>query len=245
MKKLLLFGCIILAACQSATPTTVAPLFPTATLPASPIPATASPESSPTAEASATPFPRFFAHEFDSSLAGWVVLQAGNEAVPNVVTENSRMLVQMDSHYTWVYTLYGGQDYDNVRIDTKFVNNAMTPASIGLVCRYSERDGWLEYNVSTNGTYNVLYGKWLANGIANYLPIQDGFSNEIQQSGVEQQIGMICADATLALYINEKLIRNVEVSRYELAGGKVGVTVSSFENSPVIASFDWVNISEP
>jgi hypothetical protein len=245
MKKLLL-GCLLLiTACQSATPTSVAPLFPTATLPPSPIPATASPEPSPTLEASPTPFPRFFTHEFDSSLAGWVILQAGNDAVPNITTENSRLLIQMDAPYIWVYALYGAQDYEDVRVETKFVNNALSPASMGLICHYSETDGWFEYNVSTDGTYNVLFGKWLTSGIVDYLPILDGSSNEIQQSGTEQQIGLVCSEATLALYINEKLIRNVEVSRYELAGGKVGVTASSFENTPVIASFDWVNISEP
>jgi hypothetical protein len=37
----------------------------------------------------------------------------------------------------------------------------------------------------------------------------------------------------------------VDVSRYELTSGKVGVTASSFENTPVIAAFDWVRISEP
>ena len=29
------------------------------------------------------------------------------------------------------------------------------------------------------------------------------------------------------------------------AEGKVGITASSFENTPVIAAFDWVKVSEP
>jgi hypothetical protein len=37
----------------------------------------------------------------------------------------------------------------------------------------------------------------------------------------------------------------VDVSRYELLEGKIGLTASSFENTPVIAAFDWVKISEP
>lgn len=246
MKKLFLLGCLILtAACQPATATPAAPLFPTATLPPTPVPVTDTPVPTSTSAPSPTPFPKFFTTEFDSSLAGWVILQAGNEAVPNITTENSRLLVQMDSHYTWVYALFGAHDYDNVRVDTKFVNSAMSPASIGLICRYSETDGWLEYNVSTDGTYNLLYGKWLANGIANYLPILDGISSEIQQSGMEQQIGMSCSDATVSLFINETSIRSADVSRYGLAGGKVGVAASSYENTPVIASFDWVTVSEP
>ncbi len=247
MKKLLI-GCILLlAACQPATPTPVAPHFPTATLPPTPtfVPVTDTPAPTVTPESSPTPFPRFFTHEFDASLAGWAILQAGNDSVPNITTENNQLLLQMDSPYTWIYVLYGAQDYGNVRVATKFVNNALSPASLGLICRYSETNGWFEYNVSTDGTYNVLYGKWLANGIADYLPVLDGSSNEIGQSGSEQQIGLICSDGTMSLYINDTLIRNVDVSRYELTGGKVGVTASSYENTPVIASFDWVTISEP
>jgi hypothetical protein len=209
------------------------------------VPVTDTPAPTATFEPTPTPFPPFFTNEFDSSLAGWVILQAGNEAAPNVTVENNRLLLQMDAPYTWVYALYGVQDYDKVRVDTKFINNAMSPASIGLICNYSETDGWFEYNVTTDGSYNVLFGKWLSNGIADYLPVLNGSSNAIQQSGMEQSIGLICSGTTLTLLIDDKVIRNAEVSRYERIGGKVGVTASSYENVPVIASFDWVTVSTP
>ena len=245
MNKLLLIGCLLLAACQPApTPTPVAPLFPTQTPLPTPVPVTDTPAPTSTPEPTATPFPRFFTSEFDGSLAGWVVLQAGNEATPNITMENSRLIIQMDAPYTWVYALYGTHDYDNVHAETKFVNNAMSPASIGLICRYSETDGWFEYNVTTDGTYNLLYGTWLSNGIAEYLPVLDGFSNAIQPSGTEQQIGLICNGATVSMLIDGTIIRNADVSRFELTSGKVGVTSSSYENTPVITSFDWVTVSE-
>jgi len=246
MKKIFVLACLILiTACGSATPTPVPPLFPTATLSATPVPVTDTPAATPTLEFTPTPFPQFFTNEFDSSLAGWVILQAGNEASPNVTTENSRLLIQMDAPYLWVYALYGAQDYESVRVDTRFVNNALSPASMGLICNYSETDGWFEYNVSTDGTYNVLFGKWLSNGVADYLPVLDGSSSEIAQSGVEHQIGMTCSNGILGLYINEKLVRNAEVSHYERTSGKIGIAASSFENIPVIASFDWVRVSQP
>ncbi len=125
-KTILLLGCLILiTACQPATPTPLAPLFPTATSLPTAIPLTDTPTATPTLEPSATPFPQFFTDEFDASLAGWVILQAGNDSVPNIKAENSRLLLQMDAPYTWVYALYGPQDYDNVHVETKFVNNAL------------------------------------------------------------------------------------------------------------------------
>ena len=246
MKKLFI-GCLIffVTACQPGTSTSVAPLFPTATVPPTSIPNTVTPQSTATLEFTPTAFPRFFTDEFDSSLAGWVILQAGNESTPNIKTENSSLILQMDSPYTWVYAVYGAQDYEGVRIDAQFTNQAGSPASIGLVCRYSESDGWFEYNVSTDGTYNVLYGQWLENGIADYLPILSASSGAIQPSGTPQEIGLICSESTLSLLIDQTIIRNVDVSRYELSGGKVGVTASSFENVPIIAAFHWVKVSEP
>ena len=249
MKKLLLGYLVLLTACQPATSTPVTPLFPTATLAATqtPIPATVTPAptASPTLEPSPIPLPRFFTNEFDSSLAGWVILQAGNEAAPNIKSENSNLILQMDSPFTWVYAIYGAQDYDDIRIDARFSSQAGSPASIGLICRYREPGGWLEYNVSTDGTYSVLYGQWLASGIADYLPVLSASSAAIQPSGASQEIGLICSGTTLSLFIDQTLIRNVDVSRYELAGGKVGLTASSFENTPVVAAFDWMKVNEP
>jgi hypothetical protein len=249
MKKLLIGCLLLLTACQPATPTPVAPLFPTgtATIPATqtPIPVTDTPSPTPTLEPTLTPLPRLFTNEFDSSLAGWAILQAGSEATPNIKNENSNLILQMDSPFTWVYAVYGAQDYDNIRVDARFANQGGSPASIGLICRYSDTDGWLEYNISTDGTYNVLYGQWLASGIADYLPVLSGASNAIQPSGTSQEIGLICSGTTLSLFIDQTLVRNVDVSRFELTNGKVGVTVSSFENTPVIAAFDWMKVSEP
>ena len=248
MKRILL-GCLLLfiTACQPATPVPVATLPPTATvLPSpTPIPLTDTPQPTPTLELSPTPLPRLFTNEFDSPLAGWVILQTGSDTAPNVNTENSNLVLQIDTPFTWAYTVYGAQEYDNIRIDARFTNQAGSPASIGLICRYSEAEGWLEYNVYSDGTYSVLYGQWLATGIADYLPVLSSASNAILPSGSSQEIGLICSGTTLSLLIDQTIIRSVDVSRFELAGGKVGVNASSFENTPVIAAFDWVKVSEP
>ena len=250
MKKFLLIGCLLLiAACQSTSGVqteTPAPVpSSTAPPPPTPIPVTDTPAPTATPALSPTPLPRFFTDEFDSSLTGWAILQAGNDSVPIVKTENGSLSLQMDSPFSWLYTVYGAQDYANVRIDAQFTNQAGSPSSMGLICRYSEEDGWFEYNVSTDGSYNLLYGSWLAVGIADYLPITDGSSNLIQPSGAPQLIGLACSDTALALYINDTIIRNVDVTNYGLTEGKVGITASSYENTPVVVALDWVKVSEP
>ncbi|GAB4449666.1 MAG: hypothetical protein OHK0041_11060 [Anaerolineales bacterium] len=247
--KRLLIGPVILltAACQTAAPAPTATLPPTAaaTRPPTPIPVTSTPEPTPTPAPSPTPFPRFFTQEFDSPLAGWDILQAGSETSPNVSVEGGALRLQMDVPYAWLYALYNAEEYADVYIEAEYVNSALTPASAGLICRYSETDGWLEYNVLTDGTYNVLYGKWLDAGIADYLPILDGTAPGIKQSGDVQQIALTCTGATLYLYINGSVIRSVNVERYNLPPGKAGLTASSFENAPVIAAFNRLTIREP
>jgi len=254
MKKIILIGCLLLtSACQTAIPTPEPFPAPTATLPPTLAPVSPPPEPTltpePTAtqtiEPSPTPLPRYFTHEFDSSLAGWVILQAGNETVPNANIQDSTLRLQMDTPFVWLYALYGAQEYGDVYIETEYINSALSPASAGLVCRYSETDGCLEYNILTDGTYNVLYGRWLDTGIADYLPVIDGSTKEIKQSGDIQQIAMTCSGTILQLYINGTLVRSVDVSRYELTEGRVGLTASSFENVPVITVFNRVTVGTP
>ncbi|MFZ5884508.1 MAG: hypothetical protein ACOYYI_12075 [Chloroflexota bacterium] len=248
MKKLLFIGLILLtSACQTATstPAPATPPAPTATLPPTPIPATSTPQPTPTPAPSPTPFPRFFTQEFDSPLEGWLILQAGSETSPNVNVEGGALRLQMDVPYAWLYALYGAEEYADVYIEAEYVNSALTPAAAGLVCRYSETEGWLEYNVLTDGTYNVLYGKWLETGIADYLPILDGTAPGIRQSGDVQQIALTCSGTTLYLHLNGNVIRSVNVESYNLSAGKVGVTASSFENAPVIAVFNRLTVREP
>jgi len=247
MKKILI-GCLILiTACRPAAdaPTPAPALFPTSTPAPTLQPATPTLAPTSTPEPSPTPFPRSFTNEFDSGITGWVLLQAGNDSVPSFKSENSSLALQMDSPFTWVYVLYGPHDYADVRIDAQFINRGGSPASIGLICRYGESEGWFEYNVSTDGSYNVLYGDWLAAGIAEYLPILSGSSKLIQPSGTSQEAGLTCSGTTLELYVDQQLIRRVDVTRYELTEGKIGLTASSFENTPVSAAFDWVRVSAP
>ena len=247
MKKILLIGCLLLSACQTATvpPTPTLVALPTETPLPTAIPATDTPVPTPTIAFSPTPLPRFFTNEFDSTFEGWGILQAGNDFVPNVRAENSTLLLQMDSPYSWVYAIYGSEIYPNVYIETKFENRGGSPASVGLVCRYSEENGWFEYNVTSDGTYNLLYGQWLATGVADYLPITDGTSNLVQPSGAPQQISLLCADTVLTLSINGTVVRSLDVARYELTEGKVGVTTASYENTPILIALDSVTVREP
>jgi hypothetical protein len=241
-----LTGCLLLAAaCQPIHETLTVPA-PTRT--ATPVPAlTASPtlESTATPTALPTPLPRFFIEEFDGSLPGWSMLQSNTDALPGTRLLDGRLLLELNQPFTWAYAIIGAETYDEVRIDARLQSRSGSPEAIGLVCRYDEQAGWYEFNVSGDRSYSVLYGQWLAQGVARYTPIAADRSEYLNPSGADNEIGLACQGTALTLYINGKLFRRLSETRFSLTEGRVGLSVASFENTPVTAGFDWVRVGEP
>jgi hypothetical protein len=246
MKKLLLIGLLTLTvACQPATST----LAPESTLTATHLtptaPVTVTPTLTPTPLVTPTSVPFFFSEEFDSTLDAWSSFVTSGETTPNVTVQNSSLIINFPEPNTWYYAIHNAHDYSNVHVDTKFDSSGNEPTSLGLICMYSEDKGWFEYNFSSDGTYNVLLGQWLANGIARYTPIVTDTSEYLTPGRTNYGMGITCEAGELWLYINEKLFRKLNVSRYELTRGKVGIAAAAFENVPLTASFEWFKVSEP
>ena len=246
MKKIFIIGFLALTvACQPAIATLPPESTLTATVLAPTKPATVTPTIIPTETLSPTPSPRFFTENFDVLPPVWSIIQTGNEASPQIKSEGGALTFELNAPYIWTYAIYGPHDYKDIRINASFENRGASPESIGLVCRYSEQNGWYEFNISTDGTYNVLYGQWMAQGVASYIPIVNDTTEYLKRGETQYKLGLMCQQNVLWLYINQKLLRKLDVTRYGLSEGKVGLAVSSFENMPVIAAFDWVEVSEP
>jgi hypothetical protein len=247
MKKILFSGLLLLVACQSALPEPTSTPEATATRNSpTPVPATltATLTSSPTF----TPKPasRYFTEEFDDPPIYWSTLYAsGNSSQVEIRDENSKLTFELYNPVTWLYAIYGAFEYDSVHIETRVESQGSGVNAMGLVCHYDGQDGWYEFNVSNDGTYNLLYAHWLADGIASYTPLLNDDSNQIATGNSVNEIGLDCLEYFVQFYINGKLIRKVDVSRYGLIGGKVGISMASFEEVPVILAFDWVKVSEP
>jgi len=250
MKYFLLFGFLACTvACQPVTPpfglTQGNPLAEsTRTLPPFSTPRSASPTPKPTLPFTLTPLPRFFTEEFNANLNGWSILRSSGDTAPQTSAINGFLILEMTSPFTWIYTIYGAHEYVDVQVRARFENRAGNSASVGVVCRYRELNGWYEYNVFTDGVYNVLFGQWLAEGIADYAPMLSGESEYLKPNDAAKEIGMDCVGNTLFLYVDGKLIRKMDVTRYGLTEGKVGLAVSSLENSSANVAVDWVEVSE-
>jgi hypothetical protein len=248
MKKLLLIGLLLFTACkQSATPALTSTPAPTATrsLPA-PVPATATETLTPPPTFTLEPPPRFFTEEFDSTPVHWSTLFASGDASRvETLNQDSKLTFELYSSNAWLYAIYGAHEYDTVHIEASIESTGSDINYMGLICNYTEQDGWFEFNISSDGSYTILHAQWLGEGVASYMPIADGGSEYINPGNTTNEIGLDCLSDTLHLYINGKLFRNIDVSRFEMDGGKVGLAVASFQEVPVILAFDWVKVSEP
>jgi hypothetical protein len=239
MKKLfLLIGCFALTiACQLTAATSM-----TATQTPLP-PVTATMAFTPTSAFTPTPVPLFFTDEFNSDLGAWVSFQTSGKEAPPVKLENDFLRIDFASPNTWYYAIHNAHEYSNVFVSAKFSG---TPAgSLGVICDYSESKGWYEFNIASDGTYSILFGHWLVQGIAQYTPIAVDDSEYLKAGKLSYEIGLICQGDTLFPHINGKLFRKIDVARYGLNEGKIGITLSSFEEVPMIATFDWVKVDEP
>jgi len=185
----------------------------------------------------------FFTDEFNADLGAWASFQSGGEETPKIKLENDFLRIDLSSPNTWYYAILNAHEYSDVFVSAKFLG---TPAgSIGVLCDYSESNGWYEFNLASDGTYSVLFGQWLALGIAQYTPIATDTTEYLQPGKLDGEVGLACQENILFLYINGKLFRKLDVTHYGLTEGKIGISAASFEEIPMIATFDWVKVSEP
>jgi hypothetical protein len=73
----------------------------------------------------------------------------------------------------------------------------------------------------------------------------EGGSTKIRSGLAENEYSIVCQDNILTLYINGTETRRLEDKKYLLPEGKVGISVSSFKDVPVIVDFYWAKISQP
>jgi hypothetical protein len=229
-------------ACQTVT---VAPVSSAeSSIPAS---TPTKPESSPTSPAptqTLQPAPRTFTEEFDGNVPYWSFLQIDNgHLAADPITDGGFLVFDLPAPNQWVYALYSGQEYADVRVDAKVEARTTGDGGLGLVCRYDEKSGWYEFNIFADQTYEILFGQWLAHGVARYTPLVRIQSEKIQAS--VNEIGLLCEDNTLTPFINGTQMRKWQDQKIGLKNGMVGISASSFNDIPLQIAFDWVKVSEP
>ncbi len=230
------------AGCQPVTePTLVAP----ETAPPSPKPSnTPSPSATATLPtATLGPAPRTFTQNFDGNLNYWSFVQVDNGSeAPDPQIKAGYLRFDLSAPNQWQYGIYGPQSYSDVQVEAQ-VSIGGTKGAAGVVCRYSQKGGWYELDVYPDQTYVLLYGQWLAPGVARYTPMVHSQSEKI---GPDQNtIGLRCQGNILTPLINGVQMRQRQDNTFGLTTGQVGISVASFEDAPVAVLYEWVKVSLP
>lgn len=233
-----------LVACQTVTPapslapTGAASPSPALTATPSPVPATSMPT------ATLAPAPRFFTEDFNGALPYWSMMQVDTGGNAAASTPDSGYLdFDLRAPDQWAYALYGARTYDDVHIEAQVEVRAGDDGSVGLLCRYDAKSGWYEFNIYADQTYTLLYGHWLADGVAQYLTMVRTTSEKIKTGSNE--IGLLCEGDTLTPFINGVQMRKWPDTKYGLTKGNIGLLAASFVDVPFDAAFDWVKVSGP
>ncbi len=153
------------------------------------------------------------------------------------------LVFEMMESNQWAYALYGGWQYGDVSIEATAQDRTGGDGAAGVVCRYDKNAGWYELDVFADGTYQLLYGRWLSAAVAGYVPLYRGESEAIQAD--ENSLGLQCRGDTLTPSINGHALRQWQERKFGLKNGQVGLSVSSFADVPLVIAFDSVKVSEP
>jgi hypothetical protein len=239
---------VVLAACQARSAEPAATAVPTA-LPSPISTATLTPEPTailPTASPSPSPLPpsRVFTEEFTAGSPYWTYVQVDTgAALPSPRVAGGFLVFNMPSPNQWIYGIYEPFEYADVRLDAAVQVRSGGNAVPGLVCRYDEKLGWYEFDILDDRTYVLLYGQWLAEGVARYTPLVQAESDKLVSG--ENELGFLCQGDVLTPFVNGTQLRRRQESTYGLTGGKVGLAAASFEQAPAEIAFDWLKVSLP
>jgi len=182
----------------------------------------------------------FFYTDFDGSLDSWrYFLMNGKEEGFSLNTSNSRLRFDISQKNTWVYLYYNDYSYTDVRLDTTAENLGMNNNNVSLICRYTDK-GWYEFNVANNGEFWIYF---YDEAIKDYRQLWSGGSNAINIGKDVNEYTAYCTGNTLALYING--VEAKTVTDKNLKEGLVGLSVSSFNVTPITVEFDSFGVSVP
>ena len=205
------------------------------------------PTAIPPTVAPASPF---FKEEFNSDVLGdWTNFirkddPKSSDSKAKYAIENGKLVFRIEDNYLYSYLIYSKQSYEDVRVEISADNRGKNNNNVSLLCRYT-KDGWYEFNIASNGLFNIL--AYDATGAVHkgYNAIYTSGSNAIKMGKETNVYVAICSGKTLSLYINGEASASIDDNRFGFTNGNVGMSVSSFNVYPIIVEFDYFDIQKP
>ncbi len=185
----------------------------------------------------------FRTEEFDGSIDWWSWFTTnGDENQLDIYQDDGKIIFEMYDTDIYAYLTYGEYYYADVEVHTLVENRGMNSNSISLMCRYDENLGWYEFNVGSDGLYDILrYDGSNSNG--GYTLLANGGSNNIRMGKDFNEYAIQCTGDSLSLWINGVYTNSVRDRTFK--EGLIGISASSYNSTPIIVEFDYVDIIFP
>jgi serine protease Do len=182
----------------------------------------------------------YYESDLNTPLTDWAYfLQSGQESGVSADILNDNLHIEINDPNTWIYFYLDPLNVADVRIDTLYENLGRNNNNVSLFCRHSDQ-GWYEFNVANNGEYTIFRYDKLDD---QYTALFTGGSTAIKTGRDSNEITAICQGDQLTLGINGQLVRTVRDKT--LKSGQVGLSLSSFNVTPIIGEFDYFVASVP
>jgi len=202
--------------------------------------ATQEPAQDAATEAPVSQDEAYYTEEFSSPPQNWTYdLYQGDEQDFDLYTEGDKLVFDIQGANVWSYYLYDSYTYTDARVDFRAENLGNNNNNVSLICRYNSR-GWYEFNVANNGLYWIYRYDYDTN---EFTLLYNGGVANLKTGKDTNDYTMICEGDRLTLGVNGTEIRTVEDSRFD--EGQLGISVSSFDDTPVLVEVDYVTISVP
>lgn len=186
----------------------------------------------------------FFEEEFAGDFLGWsTVVTRGEADLLDLQTKNGALVFDIGGKKLNAFSLFQGGLYKDVRIDARLVSPDEAGFAANLICRYSKGEGWYQFEVFNSGLFNLYHMKWDEHLSPVSTLLARGGSSAMRSDA--NVLTMLCKERMLSLYINGQAAITYEENQYALALGQVGLGVSSFDEIPIVVSFDWVKLAAP
>ena len=193
---------------------------------------------------SPTPPPKFFTDEWDGNTYNWKWFStSGNDNFWDVYNEAGFLVFSLLGKDTNAYFVYTPWDYDNVKISTQIEVRSNRKSSTVIICNYSERNGWYEFDIGTDGLWEVRLHD--TQGKTGYLSLISGGSLAIQTGQGVNECTATCNGNHLYLAINGSEVLDFTDGIMKFGRGKIGLGVISYSQVPVLVESAWVKINQP
>ncbi len=182
----------------------------------------------------------YYYSEFDGGLGDWsYFLTNGRDDGFEAGTDNSRLYFNIGEKNTWIYLIYDPWIYTDTRLDTRVENLGRNNNNVSLICRYSEK-GWYEFNIANNGEWTILRFDTASN---QYIALFTGGSTLINTGQGINEYTAVCNGENLTLGINGVEVKTIKDRA--LKEGQAGLSVSSFNVTPIVVEFDYFSVTVP